>query len=91
MVGAEHGRFNQAGDLAPRTSAYGQALRRAAAFLIGNPMPIGNEGDIGFRGFVGSVVVRPSRVMPVVAFADFGGDLPLSAQPILNVPSGVRG
>jgi hypothetical protein len=76
---------NQAGALAPRTSADGQALHAAAGGTFIREMnPV--EHGYGFRNNVGHNRARSAHNITVVADFGYDGILPLTQQPHINKP-----
>lgn len=76
---------NQAGMLAPLTSARGQRLLAAAGGIFIREMnPI--EYAHRFGNNVGATTNRTARNIPVVAQDGYGGILPLNQQPVIDKP-----
>ncbi len=72
---------NQAGALAPTTSAWGQALSAGQGILVDQPMPIGTRRRGGYGGTVGGVTVIAASTRTVAEVnRSYFGDLPQSQQ-----------
>lgn len=80
MVGRQHGRFNQEGDLTPQTSPWGQALLANLSRLIAQPPAIGSQGTGAFGGSFGVVFTKSASVIALAQPGGYFGDLPLDQQ-----------
>lgn len=83
---AHKGIDNQAGDLAPRTSPWGQLFSNARSQLITNPTPIGTDDSPRFKGTVGFMTTAVASMTPLVTESGFGGDVPTSQQGWVDAP-----
>lgn len=79
---------NQAGVTAPRTSAFGQALRRivAGGRVVRLDAPVLPQTTGGYRGFVGRFRSRAATGVIVPKGASYTGQLPMSQQPKVDKP-----
>lgn len=84
------GNNNQAGDLQPETSPWGQALRRATFKMVEQPLPIGGKATgftRGYHGTVGGVTTRVANMMTLGQQTDgYFGDAPQTLQAIVDAP-----
>lgn len=85
MSASRFGRYNQAGDLAPQSSAYGQAFARSRTSMHSSPL-VDPHSSIEYRGFIGLFFSRAARVHTVRAPNGYGGDLPTSLQTTVDAP-----
>lgn len=90
-VGRNHGRLNQAGDLAPFVSPWGQELAAHESMLIDQPPPIGGKsnpndmhGRMGFGGTVGGMITLSANTGYVQAERGYFGDLPENQQALVD-------
>lgn len=75
---------NQAGALAPMTSAQAQYMRRNVGVFVQSRNPIVKSR--GFMNNVGKQLVRSATNVIVVAPGGYDGILPITQQPIINKP-----
>lgn len=84
------GQNNQAGDLQPETSPWGQALRRGTFQLLEHNRPIGGHAtgfNRGFGGTVGAVVTRVANSLTLGQQTEgYFGDAPQTLQDIVDAP-----
>jgi hypothetical protein len=78
-----HGRFNQAGDLAPRTGEQSRAIRRNLSTLGVDSAPL--FAVHGFDDFTAAgAVVAGIRQTAIVPTRGYNGDLPAGLLPVVQ-------
>lgn len=84
-VGRSRQGTNQAGALAPLTSAWGQEMAGGTSGLIDQPRPIGWRHH-NFGGTVGGCVTISASVLPLFHSRGFFGDVPETQQDTVIAP-----
>ena len=85
-TGRVTGENNHAGDLAPLTSPWGQALFDRTSLLIAQSMPIGRQSGVYFHGNVGAMAARSANVQALFVPGGYWGDLPQTEQSTVESP-----
>lgn len=82
----DKGQDNQAGDLAPLTTPWGQQFSNGRSTLITCPRPIGTGFHRRFSGTVGFIRTNVANSTPLVTQGGFFGDVPTDQQPWVDAP-----
>ena len=80
------GQLNQDAAGTPAHSSWGQGMRAAEAYASGLRAQTYLPGPFPFRNQIGTVVVTPAVLYPVVAREGYAGVAPLDLQPQVKRP-----